>query len=208
MTVSHWQINPEPQEYDADFLVIGAGLTGCSAAIFAANAGRQVTITDARGLGLGASSRNAGFLLSGIDAYYHRACERYGEPTVRELWALSQRTHAHWRAWGASGQPGARIAETGTLLLAETPAEARDIELAARAMDAAGIEQHLPRARPPRAAATTPPSSATSDAAVQPMELLQSVFAQSGATLLENNEVYGIEAESGAGSRRDAVLVH
>ena len=157
MTVSHWQIDPEPQEYDADFLVIGAGLTGCSAAIFAAAAGRQVTITDARGLGLGASSRNAGFLLSGIDAYYHLACERYGAATVRELWALSRRTHAHWRGWG---EGRARIAETGTLLLAETPAEARDIELAARALDAAGIEHNTTRVTPSRGA-ISPPSSAT-----------------------------------------------
>ena len=198
MTVSHWQTDPEPQEYDADFLVIGAGLTGCSAALFAAAAGRQVTITDARGLGLGASSRNAGFLLSGIDAYYHRACERYGAATVRELWALSQRTHAHWRAWGASGQPEARIAETGALLLAETPAEARDIEAAARAMDAAGIEQQY-HARDPLGRGYHAALERHGDAAVQPLELLQAVFAQSGATLLENNEVYGIEAES-AGS--------
>ena len=100
---------------------------------------------------------------------------------------------------GAPGAEGrARIAETGTLLLAETPAEARDIEAAAHAMDAAGIEHNTTRVTPSRGA-ISPPSSATGDAAVQPMELLQSVFAQSGATLLENNEVYGIEAES-AGS--------
>ncbi len=195
MTVSHWQTDPEPPLYEADFLVIGAGLTGCSAALFAAAAGRRVTITDARGLGLGASSRNAGFLLSGIDAYYHLACERYGAATVRELWALSQRTHAHWRGWG---EGRARIVQTGTLLLAETPAEARDIEAAARAMDAAGIEQQY-HARDPLGRGYHAALERHGDAAVQPMELLQSVFTQSGATLLENNEVYGIEAES-AGS--------
>lgn len=198
MTVSHWQTDPEPPPYEADFLIVGAGLTGCSAAIFAAAAGRQVTITDARGLGLGASSRNAGFLLSGIDAYYHRACERYGEPTVRELWELSLRTHAHWRAWG---EGRARIVASGTLLLAQTPAEARDIELAARAMAAAGIEHHY-HPRDPLERGYHAALERRQDAAVQPLELLQAVFAQSGATLLENNEVYGIEQAQGA------VLVH
>ncbi len=114
---------------------------------------------------------------------------------MRELWALSQRTHAHWRGWG---EGRARIVQTGTLLLAETPAEARDIELAARAMDAAGIEQQY-HARDPLGRGYHAALERHGDAAVQPMELLQSVFAQSGATLLENNEVYGIEAES-AGS--------
>lgn len=198
MTVSHWQTDPEPPRIETDFLIVGAGLTGCSAAIFAAQAGRQVTITDARGLGLGASSRNAGFLLSGIDAYYHRACERYGEPTVRELWDLSLRTHAHWRAWTAGR---ARIVDSGTLLLAQTPEEARDVEQAARALAAAGIE-HIYHPRDPLERGYYAAIERRQDAAVQPLELLQAVFAESGAGLLENNEVYHIEAE------RDGALVH
>ena len=198
MTVSHWQTDPEPPRTETDFLIVGAGLTGCSAAIFAAQAGRQVTLTDARGLGLGASSRNAGFLLSGIDAYYHRACERYGEATVRELWDVSLRTHAHWRAWAAGR---ARIVDSGTLLLAQTPEEARDVEQAARALAAAGIE-HRYHPRDPLERGYYAAIERRQDAAVQPLELLQAVFAESGADLLENNEVYHIEAE------RDGALVH
>lgn len=198
MTVSHWQTDPEPPLYEADFLIVGAGLTGCSAAIFAAQAGRRVTLTDARGLGLGASSRNAGFLLSGIDAYYHRACERYGEATVRELWEVSLRTHGHWRAWAAGR---ARIVDSGTLLLAQTPEEAHDVELAARALAAAGIE-HIYHPRDPLERGYHAAIERRQDAAVQPLELLQAVFAESGATLLENNEVYHIEAAG------EAALVH
>lgn len=195
MTVSHWQTDPEPPLYEADFLIVGAGLTGCSAAIFATAAGRQVTITDARGLG--ASSRNAGFLLSGIDAYYHRACERYGERTVRELWVLSLRTHEHWRTW-AEGRTA--ITPSGTLLLAETPTEARDIEQAARALAAAGIE-HIHHPRDPLERGYHAALERRQDAAVNPLALLRAVFEQSGSTLLENNAVYQME------SAKDSILV-
>ena len=70
MTVSHWQANGTQPVCEVDFLVVGAGLVGCSVAFFAAQAGREVTITDARDLALGASSRNAGFMITGLDIYY------------------------------------------------------------------------------------------------------------------------------------------
>ncbi|HLV37084.1 MAG TPA: FAD-dependent oxidoreductase, partial [Spirillospora sp.] len=89
MTVSIWQADGTQPVREVDFLVVGAGLVGCAAAYFAAQAGRQVVITDARDLALGASSRNAGFMITGLDTHYHRAIERYGADTVRELWALS-----------------------------------------------------------------------------------------------------------------------
>ncbi len=178
MTVSHWQTDHEPVDLAVDFLVIGAGLTGCSAALFAAAAGRSVTITDARGLGLGASSRNAGFILSGIDMYYHLACQRYGAATVRELWELSRQTQAYWHEWGAEKT---RFAETGALLLAETLAEARDIEKAARAMGQAGIDCQY-HERDPLGRGYHAALERRADAACQPMELL------------ENNAVYGFAA--------------
>ena len=62
MTVSHWQ-RAEQQEREIDFLVVGAGLAGGTAAYFAKQVhGRDVVVTDARDVGLGASGRNAGFM--------------------------------------------------------------------------------------------------------------------------------------------------
>ena len=67
MTVSHWQ-RAEQQEREVDFLVVGAGLAGCTAAYFAKHLhNRDVVITEARDVALGASGRNAGFMISGLD---------------------------------------------------------------------------------------------------------------------------------------------
>lgn len=97
MTVSLWQADDSQPIQEVDLLIVGAGLVGCAAAYFAAQAGRQVTITDLRDAGLGTSSRNAGFMITGPDTYYHHAIERYGHAAVRELWEISARSHSIWR---------------------------------------------------------------------------------------------------------------
>ncbi len=190
MTVSLWQANGTQPVREVDFLVVGAGLAGCSAAYFATQAGREVVITEARDVGLGASSRNAGFMITGLDVYYHRAIDRYGTAVVREIWDLSQTTHRHWQLFMDAGQ--VEHDRCGSTLLAESAAEARDLELAARAMEADGIEvnyhNHDPLRRGYHAAIEQP-----QDMAVQPYQLTQAVLEQSGAALIANNEMYHLE---------------
>lgn len=200
MTVSVWQADGTQPLREVDFLVVGAGLVGCSAAFFAAQAGRQVTITDAHDLALGASSRNAGFMITGLDTYYHHAIERYGHDTVRELWGLSHTTHRHLHHFIDNGT--VQFDRCGSMLLAESESEARDLEAAARALQADGIEVEFhstdPLGRGYHAAIEQP-----QDAAVQPYELTQAIFQGSGAELIANNAVYRIE-QTGA----EVVTIH
>lgn len=193
MTVSIWQADGTQPVREVDFLVVGAGLVGCAAAYFAAQAGRQVIITDARDLALGASSRNAGFMITGLDTYYHRAVERYGADTVRELWALSRTTHGYLREFIRTG--GVPIDDCGSLLLAETPEEARELEQAARAMQADGLDI-IYHSRDPLERGYYAAIEQPQDAAVQPYQLVQAIFQQSGAELVASNEVYHIEQTS------------
>jgi gamma-glutamylputrescine oxidase len=193
MTVSLWQADGTQPVREVDFLVVGAGLVGCSAAFFAGQAGREVVITEMRDIGLGASSRNAGFMITGLDTYYHHAVEKYGAAVTREMWDLSRRTHAYWHEFAKGGD--VRLHQCGSMLLAESASEARDLEDAARALDAVGIGheycRHDPLDRGYYAAIRQP-----QDAAVQPYELVQAIFQQSGAELVANNELYALEQES------------
>ncbi|MDD9954773.1 MAG: FAD-dependent oxidoreductase [Anaerolineaceae bacterium] len=198
MSVSFWQADGEQPVREVDFLIIGAGLVGCAAALFAANAGRQVTITDARDLGLGASSRNAGFMITGLDSYYHRALERYGPAVVREMWGLSETTHRHLHHVIDAADGAVQRQRCGSLLLAESEDEARDLEMAARAMDADGIEQQF-HARDPLRRGFHAAIEQARDEAIQPYELVQALFQQSGAELLPGNEVWRIG--NGCGGR-------
>ena len=190
MTVSVWQADGNQPVREVDFLVVGAGVVGCAAAYFAGQAGHEVVITEARDVALGASSRNAGFMITGLDIYYHRALELYGHDKVRELWALSKKTHEYWLGFAERG--GVTLDRCGSMLLAESATEAAEIAQAAKLMNADGIpaifHDHDPLGRGYFAAIEQP-----NDCAVQPYELAQAVLRASEAELIANNEVYAIE---------------
>jgi glycine/D-amino acid oxidase-like deaminating enzyme len=196
MTVSIWQADDAQPTRDVDFLVVGAGLVGCSAAYFASQAGREVVITEMRDVALGASSRNAGFMITGLDTYYHQAIDRYGHDAVRDLWGISAKTHAYWRSFIKDGN--VRVENCGSMLLAESAEEARELVEAARALNADGIDAEYvegdPLGRGYYAAIRQP-----WDAAVQPYELICAVLAASGAELVNNNELYAIQPADDGG---------
>ncbi|MFW5692210.1 MAG: NAD(P)/FAD-dependent oxidoreductase [Chloroflexota bacterium] len=200
MTVSLWQADGTQPTHAVDFLVIGGGLVGSAAAYFAAQAGHTVTLVEAQDLAMGASGRNAGFMITGPDTYYHHAIARYGHDVTREIWQLSQRTHAIWHmlAEGAS----VPMDQCGSLLLAESSDEAAELRLAAEALHADGIDviyhKRDPLNRGYFAAIEQP-----WDCAVQPAKLVETVFRRSGAALVNNSPVYAIEQTD-----TDRVIVH
>ncbi len=192
MTVSHWQ-QAEQEEREVDFLVIGAGLAGCTAAYIAERAHkRDVVITDARDVALGASGRNAGFMISGLDTYYHRAIECYGREVAREVWGMSERSFQLWRDFIENSPFDVPIDNCGSMLLAETPEEAKELELAAHALDddKIAIEYY---SRDPLGRGYLAGIEQPLDAGVQPYLLVKSILAQSGAEFIPNNELYRLE---------------
>ncbi|MGB0848580.1 MAG: NAD(P)/FAD-dependent oxidoreductase [Thiolinea sp.] len=70
---------------EVDVLVIGAGLTGLTAARTLAQAGRSVLVLDAKSPGLGASSRNGGMLGGGHRLSIDEMTAQYGADTARSL---------------------------------------------------------------------------------------------------------------------------
>lgn len=190
MTVSLWQADGTQPSREVDFLVIGAGIVGCAAAYFAAQAGHEVVITEMRDVALGASSRNAGFMITGLDMYYHRAIEHYGIEKVRELWALSHKTHQYWLGFAERGN--VPLDRCGSTLLAESETEARELVEAARLMEADGHAAVF-HARDPLDRGYYAAIEQPNDCAIQPYLLTKAVLEASGAELVANNEVYAIE---------------
>lgn len=190
MTVSVWQADDSQPIQEVDVLVVGAGLAGCTAAYFATQAGRTVTITDMNDVGMGASSRNAGFMITGLDCYYNEGIARYGHDVAREIWNLSLHTHQIWHNMAKDAD--VPLVRCGSLLLAESEAEAEDVKRAAEALQADDIQvifhDHDPLKRGYVCAIEQP-----WDSAVQPYKLIQAILAKSGATFIGNNELYHIE---------------
>lgn len=192
MTTSIWHAEDTQAVREVDFLVVGAGLIGCSSAYFAAQAGREVIITDQYDVALGASGRNAGFMITGLDTYYHHAIEKYGEAVTRETWALSERTLSFWRQIVAQSAGAVRYEPSGSMLLAESLAEAEDLKRASEAMQAAGIS-HIFHANDPLGRGYHAAIEQPQDGAVQPYELTRELLRRSGASFIPNNELYRIE---------------
>jgi glycine/D-amino acid oxidase-like deaminating enzyme len=77
----------QPQEMPAecDVVVVGAGLTGCSAALTFAKAGKNVVLLDAQRPGFGASTRNGGMIGGGYRLSLAEMAAKYGPETANRL---------------------------------------------------------------------------------------------------------------------------
>jgi glycine/D-amino acid oxidase-like deaminating enzyme len=73
----------------ADVAVVGAGFTGLSAARIFAQRGAKVAVLEANGIGWGASSRNAGMVLTGLKLSGDTLSKRYGMELARRMYAAS-----------------------------------------------------------------------------------------------------------------------
>jgi gamma-glutamylputrescine oxidase len=81
---SWWLTEEAPPDFGAvevaqpDVEIVGAGITGISAALTLAEDGKRVRIHDARGVADGASGRNGGFALRGGAMPYDHARKSLG----------------------------------------------------------------------------------------------------------------------------------
>lgn len=74
------------RDINTEYLVIGGGYTGLSAAITLAEAGKHVVLIDAHSVGFGCAGRNGGFILSGSGRLSLSAIEdKWGEGTAKGM---------------------------------------------------------------------------------------------------------------------------
>jgi glycine/D-amino acid oxidase-like deaminating enzyme len=78
------------QDGRVDVAIVGAGVTGCSAALRLAEGGLRVRVHDRRRIAEGASGRNGGFALRGGAARYDVARDTYGADEARALWRWTE----------------------------------------------------------------------------------------------------------------------
>jgi glycine/D-amino acid oxidase-like deaminating enzyme len=83
-------ISKQPLAIRYDAVVIGAGYTGLSAARGLARAGASVLVLERESIGWGASSRNAGQVLTGLRLEASTLVARYGETHARRLFDASR----------------------------------------------------------------------------------------------------------------------
>lgn len=77
---------------DADVLIVGSGLTGLTAALRLARAGRSVAVVDGGEIASGASSVNGGMVSPDVKAGIKIIFDRHGPELGREMWQATVRS--------------------------------------------------------------------------------------------------------------------
>jgi gamma-glutamylputrescine oxidase len=119
---------------EVDVEIVGAGITGCSAALVLARAGLRVRVRDLRGVAEGASGRNGGFALRGAAARYDVARETYGADRARGLWRRTEEELTELERVA-----GDAFRRTGSLRLATDEEERDEIRAEYEALAADGF---------------------------------------------------------------------
>lgn len=107
---------------DVDVAVVGAGLTGASAALHLARKGAEVAVFERETVAWGASGRNGGMATPGLSLGFRDAIARYGFPTASTLYlTYYDAIDAIEKLVGEEGID-CDFARTGKLNLASKPA--------------------------------------------------------------------------------------
>jgi glycine/D-amino acid oxidase-like deaminating enzyme len=174
---------------EPDVEIVGAGITGISAALTLAEAGRRVRVHDAREVAGGASGRNGGFALRGGAMPYDQAREWMGHDTAREYWRL---TEEHLDRLAALA--GDALHRTGSLRIAADDEERDEIRAEYDALREDGIAAEwrtdVLGGRFP--AAIFHPG----DAAIQPARLVRRLAARAvdaGVEIVERHRVESLD---------------
>ncbi|MEA3503556.1 MAG: FAD-binding oxidoreductase [Actinomycetota bacterium] len=92
-SVPYWLATAPDPDYtgrelstDADFVVIGGGFNGLSAALHLAKRGASVVLLESGKIGSGASGTNGGMVGSGMSLGFGTVLERYGDELGREFY--------------------------------------------------------------------------------------------------------------------------
>ena len=195
----YWLEDPAPPhpacKHDGrvDVAIVGAGVTGCSAALRLAKAGLSVRVHDARGIAEGASGRNGGFALGGGAARYDVARETYGAERARAYWRWTE--EALERIAELAGDAFRR---TGSYRLAADEEEREGVRLEFEALHEDGFEAQWLDDVPGGAAGRFRGAiSHPGDGSIQPARFvhrLAGLAGAAGAEIREHDEVDDVEA--------------
>jgi gamma-glutamylputrescine oxidase len=170
--------------------VVGAGITGVSAALTLARFGRRVRVHEARRVAEGASGRNGGFALRGGAMPYDRAREWLGGDRAVEYWRLTE--HA---LDALAALAGDALRRTGSLRLAADDDERRELRIEFEALREDGFDAEW--SEDPVGGRFPAAILHPGDGAVQPARLvrrLAALAAEAGVEVVEHHRVASLDA--------------
>ena len=191
---------------ETDVLVVGAGLTGLTAAHRLARAGVATVVVDAGSIGEGASAVNAGMAIYGLKVGPKTAISRYGDRLGLELWNASNAAIDVIEQLIRDEAIACDFSRSGSAEFGFTDRDDRVLAASARWMtDQMGFPiAYLPRNRLREVVGSDRFSMALTEdvsAGLHPAKYtfgLAEAAARAGATLVEQAEVTTVEKSGGA----------
>ena len=174
---------PSQHEGRVDVAIVGAGVTGCSAALRLAEGGLRVRVYDQRGVAEGASGRNGGFALRGGASRYDVARETYGVDQARGLWQWTERALDRMEVLA-----GDALRRCGSLRLAADAEEREDIRAEYEAMREDGIAVTWLDDLPAHLSAFHGAIEHPGDGSIQPARFVRRLAARAAAAGVEFRE--------------------
>ena len=197
MTVSYWQQSAANEPRRFDYIVVGGGIVGVSAAYWyhKMHPDHSVAIIEARSLASGASGRNAGFILQGTATDFLTDIERYGSDVAGRVYRLTCRNRDLIESELSHETIGFRA--TGSIIAAATKEEDERLIASVGPVRAAGGRViHLTKdetARRLQSQGFFGSLLVSTGATVNPVRLLHEVARKSKATVVENRVVDAID---------------
>ena len=112
---------------DADLCIIGAGYTGLTAALQAAQAGMRVLVLESRAVGFGASGRNGGQIHTGLRRDQAALETWLGAQHARDLWTLAEEAKSLIRAIVSAHQIACNLKD-GLIIAAHNRKALKELE--------------------------------------------------------------------------------
>ncbi|MGC8527855.1 FAD-binding oxidoreductase [Acidiphilium sp.] len=140
-TTARYDATTAPLEGDlrCDVAIIGAGMTGCSAALHLAERGYRVVVLEGERIGFGASGRNGGQVLPGFAADLGKLRRLAGDSVAKALWEMSLEAvdlvHAQIARFAMPCDP-----RRGYLHVAVKDRQVGELEAWQRELEALGLE--------------------------------------------------------------------
>jgi glycine/D-amino acid oxidase-like deaminating enzyme len=197
--ISYWLAEPAPEiprrrlTGTPDVVVVGGGVTGCSAALELTRSGLSVRLYEAREIAGGASGRNGGFALRGGPAPFDVTVAAVGAERATALWRWTEGALSE-----LSSLAGDAARATGSLRLAVDLEERAELRAEYEAMIANGIAvEWVDDPVPQPAGRFTAALYHPTDAALQParwVRRLALLAAEAGVEIREHSRLESVEA--------------
>ncbi|TWE10258.1 NAD(P)/FAD-dependent oxidoreductase [Rudaeicoccus suwonensis] len=144
--ISYWQDTTAPPgdfrkipvPENVDVAIVGAGLTGLSAALELARGGATVAVLEAHHVGWGASNRNAGMATTGLAIGFGQAVKRYGRDRAVEYYLEYDKAISTVESLVHEHSIDCDFTRSGKLSLALTPRDVAAMRTTQRAIASIG----------------------------------------------------------------------